>query len=201
MNAFDDEPKIFEISRLTPRARGLSWGGTAFFGFCLLSLGFLLKFMYSGPSSEKVLLFLGSFSAVCFIIALILWVASSNAQKGTLSISKDRISCRCIKNFIDIKPEEITSVERTGNVVDILYSGKTLTLKSNKASQMTIRLNEIIAAHQHPEKQIFAVPHHKTNGEEKVSEDKIREYKALVEEGLITQAQFEAIIERQNKHA
>jgi hypothetical protein len=144
----NETPEIFEIRRRTPRSRGLSWAGTIMFAHALI--GAYIIFVFSNAGAD--ISFRGAwgllvFTALFFILALILWGASSSAQNGTLLIYDDKISCRCERTFIDILPGQITSVLREGDIVRILYLGKTLTIKSEKASQIKDRVQDFISAY------------------------------------------------------
>ena len=220
MNSWDivnKEPEVFEITRHTARAGGLSWCGTFFFVAGLLCSSYLFCDLNSGrglkldvgkyfaflkklnivrtrPLTDIEAFRLTVFIVLFFIIAIILWVASKNAQRGTISFYKDKISCRCERTFVDLMPGQISSVQRDGDVVKIFYLASTLTIKSDKASRITARVQNFISE--------FKYSSNKSVGEKApvtVSADKIREYKQLVNDGIISQEQFDEIIKKLTK--
>lgn len=217
MNSWDivnKEPEVFEITRRTARAGGLSWCGTFFFITGLLCSSYLFCDLNYGRElkidASKYFAFLKKlnivrtktltdveafrwavFIVLFFLIAIILWVASKKAQRGTISFYKDKISCICERTFVDLMPGQISSVQREGDVVQIFYLASTLTIKSEKASQITARVQDFISEYKYSS--------NKPVGEKApatVSADKIREYKQLVDDGIITQEQFDEIIKK-----
>jgi len=156
--------------------------------------------IYSNVSKTITLRF-GIFIALFFICAVLMWVASSKTQNGTISISDERISCKCERTFLDIMPGQVSSVTRYKNIVKIEFGGQTLTIRSEKASQIEDRVKDFISAYRYSGKLVNAVPVPKTvpktgSKNEQLSTDKIREYKQLVDDGIISQEQFDQIIEK-----
>lgn len=202
MDNSNAQPDIFIIRRKTPRSRGFSWGGTACFGACLATAGyFCFYYLTFQDISEATAFRFGVFIALFFVVAIILWVSSSKSQNGTLSISDELISCKCERNFLDIMPGQVTSVTRYDDIVKIAFSGKTLTIRSEKASQIEDRVKDFISAYRYSGNLVTTVPTpvavRKTESQnELISADKIREYKKLVDDGIISQEQFDQIIEK-----
>lgn len=202
MDNSNAQPDIFIIRRKTPRSRGFSWGGTVSFGACLAVSAQLCYYSltFRDISGANAFRF-GILIALFFVIAIILWVVSSKSQNGTLSISDELISCKCERNFLDIMPGQVTSVTRYDDIVKIAFSGKTLTVKSEKASQIEDRVKDFISAYRYSGNLVTTVPTpvavRKTESQnELISADKIREYKKLVDDGIISQEQFDQIIEK-----
>lgn len=202
MDNSNEQPDIFFIRRKTPRARGLSWGGTIFFGAGLLTSGYfwLMTQRYPNMSGTTTFRF-GIFIALFFLCAIIMWVASSKAQNGTISISDERISCKCERTFLDIMPGQVSSVTRYDDLVKIVFCGKTLTIRSEKAAQIEDRVKDFISAYKYFGNLVNVnstpiVVQKAEPKEDSISADKIREYKQLVDDGIITQEQFDQIIEK-----
>ncbi len=217
MDLDNKEPDVFEITRYTARAAGLSWCGTFFFVTGLLASSYLffdlnsdrglkidaskyfellrkLNIVRNRPLTDVEVFRWSVFIVLFFILAIILWVASKNAQRGTIMFFDDRISCKCERTFVDLMPGQISSVRREANVVKITYLASTLTIKSDKAALIADRVQNYVNEHK------FSV--NKTDIENDsitVSPEKIREYKQLVEEGIITQDQFDEIIKKLTK--
>lgn len=219
MNSMDvvkKGPETFEITRRTARARGFSWCGTVFFALGLLCSGYLffdlnsnrglkldfswfLKLLKKMKIERKPLTNLQAvqvsiFIVLFFLIAIIFWVASKKAQKGTISFCDGKISCRCERTFVDLMPGQISSVERYGDVVKIYYLSSVLAIRSEKAAQIEDRVKDFINE--------YKFSNNITTSEKNnipVSADRIREYKQLVDEGIITKEQFDEIIKKMTK--
>lgn len=79
-------------------------------------------------------------------------------------------------------------------MIKIVFSGKTLTLVSDRATEITKNVNAFISAYSNNEFMQTA-PEPAANTQSLSPED-IRKYKQLVDEGIITQEQFDEIIKR-----
>lgn len=206
MDTYDVKPEVFKISRHTARSRALSWVGTGFFVLDLISLYLLVSILVGHGADFRNLLYFKNpvditvfirciFSALFFFIAVILWVASYNAQQGTIAFyNEEKITCRCERTFVDILPGQVSSVLQDGYYVEITYSGKTLTIMSEKAPEITERVQNFINAYKYSGNNTV-----KNSIDPLISAAKIREYKELVDEGIITQEQFDAIVAKITK--
>lgn len=206
MDTYDVKPEIYKIKRRTARARALSWVGTGFFVLDLIVLYFLAPIILSQEVDFRNLLYFENhlyvevfrsciFAALFFFIAVILWAASYNAQQGTIAFyNEEKITCRCERAFVDLLPGQVSSVQQDGNVVRIMYLNRTLTIQSENASQIRERVQNFISAYNYSGNNIV-----KNSIDPLVSAAKIREYKELVDEGIITQEQFDAIVSKITK--
>ena len=196
---FEDEPQEYYcIRRRTPRSRGLSWGGTIFFVIDLICIyNFMLIYLPTISLPDEVMISSGIIIGLFFILAIIMWVASSNAQNGTISFYENKISCICERSFIDLAPDQISSVQRDGYVVSIYFSGRKLVFKSDDADKIVDRVQDFISAYKYSGKQKISNP--VSSGSASISADRIREYKELVNDGIITQEQFDQIINKLTK--
>ncbi len=208
MNSMDvvkTGPEVFEITRRTPRARALSWVGTGLFVTDLLFsypfvsyfTGLRVKFLdvFKFKTITDVVIYRWSVFAILFLLlAIILWTASHKAQQGTISFCDDRIICKCERSTIEFLPGQISSVNRNDNVVKINFVGRTLTIKSEKAPRITEKVQDFISAYEYSGR-----PNVSVSSTSNISADKIREYKQLVDDGIITQEQFDAIIKKITK--
>ena len=95
---------------------------------------------------------------------------------------------------MDILPGQVSSVLQDGYYVEITYSGKTLTIMSEKAPEITERVQNFINAYKYSGNNTV-----KNSIDPLISAAKIREYKELVDEGIITQEQFDAIVAKITK--
>ena len=189
-----DKTEIFEITRRTPRARAFSWIGTALFGFCLCCSAQVVFLFISETSHKNLMIRFVIAAVVAFVFAICFWITSHQAQKGTITISNDKISCKCERALVEMMPEEVTSVQREGDEIIIYFSRRKLVIKSDKASQIENRVKDFISAYKYSDRSTA-----KTESQGIVSADKIREYKQLVDDGIISQEQFDQIINKITK--
>jgi hypothetical protein len=206
MDTYDVKPEIYKIKRRTARARALSWVGTGFFVLDLVVLYLLVPIILSHEVDFRNLLYFENpldvevfrkciFAALFFFIAVILWTASFNAQQGTIAFyNEEKITCRCERAFIDILPGQVTSVQQDGDVVRIMYMNRTLTIQSENASQIKERVQDFISAYKYSGNNTV-----NNSIDPLISAAKIREYKELVDEGIITKEQFDAIVSKITK--
>ena len=165
-----DKTEIFEITRRTARAACLSWCGTACFVAGILFSSYLFFDLNTGRGlkldSSRYFDFLKRMNVIrvrpltnievfrwsilislLFVLTVILWVASKRAQRGTISISNEKISCICERTFVYLMPGQISSVQRNGDRIKIFYLASTLTIKSQKAPQIEDRIKDEYKGH------------------------------------------------------
>lgn len=207
MDTYDVRPEIYKIKRRTARARALSWVGTGFFVLDLVVLYLLVPIILSHEVDFRDILYFKNpldvivfrrciFAALFFLIAVILWAASYNAQQGIIAFyNEEKITCRCERAFVDILPGQVSSVQLEGDVVRIMYLNRTLTIQSEYASQIKDRVQNFISAYKYSGNNIV-----NNSIDPLVSAAKIREYKELVNDGIITQEQFDAIVSKITKN-
>lgn len=212
-----DKTEIFEITRRTARAACLSWCGTACFVAGILFSSYLFFDLNTGRGlkldSSRYFDFLKRMNVIrvrpltnievfrwsilislLFVLTVILWVASKRAQRGTISISNEKISCICERTFVYLMPGQISSVQRNGDRIKIFYLASTLTIKSQKAPQIEDRIKDFINAYKYSDKHVSV-----DQTANSVDTGKIREYKQLVDDGIISQEQFDQIINKITK--
>lgn len=127
------------------------------------------------------------------IIGIII-LSEGKRQPGTIIFSNDKISYNCQNEMIDFLPGQITSAHQNGNIVSIVFQGKTLEVAADQASMIVQNINAFISAHQAAQAVSAApaaAPAHSS-----ISADEIRKYKQLVDDGVISQEQFEEIVRK-----
>lgn len=187
-----NSPVTFNIKRRTPEARGKSWAGTLVFGFGLLIFAAAL-FLGVMRIIENMALML---IAVPFIVVgIVLWTKSNNAQNGTLTFHSDMIMYKCGSESFKMLPGQVTHVNQSGNQVRIIFAGKTLYIVSPDATQITHNVNAFMAAYNNLAPQA-AAPAPAPVQKSAPDPDEIRKYKQLVDEGIITQQQFDEILKK-----
>ena len=193
---------VYNTKRRTPSARGKSWAGTLLVVFTLPAL-IVMVYVVSASRGSAVVAFL--IPAVMLGLGIFFWVRSGIEQNGTISFYDNKIVHKCRNEVFELLPGQISSVSQSGNVVKIVFSGKTLTFVSNQASMITQNINAFIAAYV-PGNAGYAVPAAPVAQAAPVAPapaapvvdkaEEIRKYKQLVDDGVISQEQFDAIIKK-----
>ncbi|MCR5805273.1 MAG: SHOCT domain-containing protein [Clostridia bacterium] len=199
MENTNQAPLTYAVKRRTPEARRKSWIGTAFFGIGLLYFAILMLLMTLGSGSPFSSLTGGSglelfFSVPFIVLGIVFWTKSNNSQNGTINFYNDKIVYHCRSEKYVLLPGQISHVSQSGTMIKIVFSGKTLTLVSDRATEITKNVNAFISAYSNNEFMQTA-PEPAANTQSLSPED-IRKYKQLVDEGIITQEQFDEIIKR-----
>ena len=193
---------VYNTKRRTPSARGKSWAGTLLVVFTLPAL-IVMVYVVSASRGSAVVAFL--IPAVMLGLGIFFWVRSGIEQNGTISFYDNKIVHKCRNEVFELLPGQISSVSQSGNVVKIVFSGKTLTFVSNQATLITQNINAFIAAYV-PGNAGYAVPAAPVAQAAPVAPtpaapvvdkaEEIRKYKQLVDDGVISQEQFDAIIKK-----
>ncbi len=192
----------YRIKRRTPRARGLSWAGTILF---ILTIPAIFSAIVFGPFSTdtQIMMYIGGIF-VLFALAIAFWIMSGVAQNGVLSFYDDRIVSSCGYEKFEMMPGQVSAAMQSGNVVKIVFSGRTLTIVSIQAAEIVSNVNAFIAAYSGavtgpaaPAAVPVAAPVAAAPAAPVVDKaEEIRKYKQLVDDGVISQEQFDAIIKK-----
>ena len=193
---------VYNTKRRTPSARGKSWAGTLLVVFCV-PVAIVLMTVVSMNKGEGGWVML--IPVVMVALGIFFWVRSGIEQNGTISFYDNKIVHKCRNEVFELLPGQISSVSQSGNVVKIVFSGKTLTFVSNQASMITQNINAFIAAYV-PGNAGYAVPAAPVAQDAPVAPtpaapvvdkaEEIRKYKQLVDDGVISQEQFDEIIKK-----
>lgn len=143
--------------------------------------------------------------SVILIVTGILIAAESGQKTGSIVIDQNQIRYQCKKEKIVFLPGQITSVLQEGNVVSIAYQGKTFKVIVPKAAELVSNINAFIEACPANNTQVSAPNASNDVGKQGEVETQpvnildpvtIREYKKLVDDGVISQEQFEEIVRK-----
>ena len=195
---------VYNTQRRTPSARGKSWAGTILF-ILLIPVTAVLVALLRGNLDGARGLIVVIIPAAMLALAIVFWARSGIEQNGTISFYDDRIVHKCRSEVFDIFPGQISSVSQSGNVVKIVFSGMTLTFVSAQAAMIVQNVNAFTAAYAPgnagyaapaaaPVAAPVAAPAPAAPAADKAEE--IRKYKQLVDDGVISQEQFDAIIKK-----
>lgn len=197
---------VYNTKRRTPSARGKSWAGTLCFFFGAIAFLGILAFGII-RSNEAILIWM-LVSVVPIVLGIVFWARSGVEQNGTISFYDDRIVHKCRNEVFEFFPGQISSVVQSGNVVKIVFAGKTLTFVSVQAAIITQNINAFISAYAPgnagyaapaaaPVAAPAAAPAPAAPAAPAVDKaEEIRKYKQLVDDGVISQEQFDAIIKK-----
>ena len=196
---------VYNTKRRTPSARGKSWAGTILVVFSVPTL-IVMVYVLSASRGSAVIAFM--IPAVMLGLGIFFWVRSGIEQNGTISFYDNKIVHKCRNEVFELLPGQISSVAQSGNVVKVIFSGITLTFVSAQATQITQNINAFIAAYA-PGNAGYAVPAAPVAPAAQPAPvaqapaapavdkaEEIRKYKQLVDDGVISQEQFDAIIKK-----
>ena len=195
----------YRIKRRTPRARGLSWAGTILFILTIPAIFLAISFGRFYTDTQTMIVIAVIF--VLFALAIAFWIMSGVSQNGVLSFYDDRIVSSCGYEKFEMMPGQVSAAMQSGNVVKIVFSGRTLTLVSFQAAEIVSNVNAFIAAYSGavtgpaaPAAAPVAVPVAAAPAAPAApvvdKAEEIRKYKQLVDDGVISQEQFDAIIKK-----
>ena len=195
-------PIVFRIKRRTPRARKLSWLATMLFAigvFVVISIFFC---GFTIPSTADWILYLLIPAIAFFVFGIVFWTKSNNAQNATLAFYNDKIVYKGIGETIEMFPGQVSHAQQSGKVVKIVFSGKTLTIVSEQADDVTNNVNSFVSAYTNAavaaavQVPVATAPAQASAPTPSLSPEDIRKYKQLVDDGVITQEQFDEILKK-----
>lgn len=186
---------VYYTKRRTPSARGKSWVGTLLFIFSFPAL-FVLAAMNAGRSALLI-------PGIMILGGIIFWIISGVEQNGTISFYDNKIVHKCRREVFELYPGQVSSVSQSGKVVKIIFSGKTLTFVSDNADQITQSVDSFISTYAPantgyaaPVAPVVSIAPVNTSAPVSDKTEEIRKYKQLVDDGVITQEQFDAILKK-----
>ncbi|MBR6987694.1 MAG: hypothetical protein IKH82_06465 [Clostridiales bacterium] len=200
---------VYNVRRHTPSATGNKGCGTIFFAAAIL---LVILFVFAlinkiDPILKKALMYF-LISAVLALIGFLIFLYTNVSWSGTLKFYNDRIEYRLNngREQFTILPGQLSKIVLVNNgIIKIVFGRTTLPLDTRQAREIADKLNEFIAAHPYPVYTAYpvnampapapvqapAAPPARLNPEE------IRGYRKLVEDGVITDEQFNKIISNQ----
>jgi len=144
---------------------------------------------------EKYFLFILTWLAMIALLCMGPYLLSNRKQKGKLLFYDDRLSYVAAKELspsnpssITILPEQVSSIQPIGdNMIKIIYLGQTLCVISEQAAEIHQRITEMTKQ---------SDPTQNSKSTDAISAEDIRKYKQLVDDGIISQEQFDEIIKK-----
>ena len=202
-------PQTFEIKRRTPGARAkLIIGRVAIVVSFLLIVVFVVL-ASSGAADEGAAFIPLGIAAPIIIVGIVLCVSSNNSMDGTMTFYKGKAIYTCGNEHFEILPDKITAAHRSFEKVMIVFSGIKLKVVSEQAPEIMkcldvlVNSSERTEAESEPEEpaevseqeEVTKKPA-ETSGSNLIDPNILREYKKLVDEGVITQEQFNEILRK-----
>lgn len=206
MENTNSKPLEFVVFRRNPRD-----GWKVPVGIGLIITGIIQSLLMVYIAYVAQLEFLSGVAGIAILVSVILIVtgiliaAESGQKTGSIVIDQNQIRYQCKKEKIVFLPGQITSVLQEGNVVSIAYQGKTLKVVVPKAAELVSNINAFIEACPANNTQVSAPNASNDVGKQGEVETQpvnildpvtIREYKKLVDDGVISQEQFEEIVRK-----
>lgn len=206
MENTNSKPLEFVVFRRNPRD-----GWKVPVGIGLIITGIIQSLLMVYIAYVAQLEFLSGVAGIAILVSVILIVtgiliaAESGQKTGSIVIDQNKIRYQCKKEKIVFLPGQITSVLQEGNVVSIAYQGKTLKVVVPKAAELVSNINAFIEACPANNTQVSAPNASNDVGKQGEVETQpvnildpvtIREYKKLVDDGVISQEQFEEIVRK-----
>ena len=206
MENTNSKPLEFVVFRRNPRD-----GWKVPVGIGLIITGIIQGLLMCYIAYVAQLEFLSGVAGIAMLVSVILIVtgiliaAESGQKTGSIVIDQNQIRYQCKKEKIVFLPGQITSVLQEGNVVSIAYQGKTFKVIVPKAAELVSNINAFIEACPANNTQVSAPNAFNDVGKQGEVETQpvnildpvtIREYKKLVDDGVISQEQFEEIVRK-----
>ena len=206
MENTNSKPLEFVVFRRNPRE-----GWKVPVGIGLIVTGIVQALLLGYIAYVAQLEFLSGVAGIAILVSVILIVtgiliaAESGQKTGSIVIDQNQIRYQCKKEKIVFLPGQITSVLQEGNIVSSAYQGKTLKVVVPKATELVSNINAFIEASPANDTQVSVYNVTNDAGQQGGIETQpvnildpvtIREYKKLVDDGVISQEQFEEIVRK-----
>ena len=209
----DKDSSVFEVTRRIRGSKAKSIVGFVLFIFGLAFLIGLISLACSGSADSGLIVCFIILTTLSFIIGAVLQTRKS--EEGTLTFYPDKIVFSGNKTKMELYASEIRVAQKKADVLKIVAANKTLVVIADQAEAIALKIRELLhtadgddgvtATEQTPE---IDNEQPQENAEEESSTeadtastpaekaDALREYKKLVDEGVLTQEQFEEIVKK-----
>ena len=209
----DKDSSVFEVTRRIRGSKAKSIVGFVLFIFGLAFLIGLISLACSGSADSGLIVCFIILTTLSFIIGAVLQTRKS--EEGTLTFYPDKIVFSGNKTKMELYASEIRVAQKKADVLKIVAANTTLVVIADQAEAIALKIRELLhtadgddgvtATEQTPE---IDNEQPQENAEEESSTeadtastpaekaDALREYKKLVDEGVLTQEQFEEIVKK-----
>lgn len=194
-------PQSFDIKRRTPGARAKLIIGRIAIVVSFLLIAVFVAIVSSGAAGEGVAFIPLGIAAPVIITGIVLCASSNNSMNGTMTFLKDKAIYQCGDERFEILPDKITAAHRSYEKVLIVFSGIKLRIVSEQAPEIMHCLDIMVnpSDRSEAEEAPDAADRDEPTSTERaalIDPNILREYKKLVDEGVLTQEQFDEIVRK-----
>lgn len=194
-------PQSFDIKRRTPGARAKLIIGRIAIVVSFLLIAVFVAIVSSGAAGEGVAFIPLGIAAPVIITGIVLCASSNNSMNGTMTFLKDKAIYQCGDERFEILPDKITAAHRSYEKVLIVFSGIKLRIVSEQAPEIMHCLDIMVnpSDGSEAEEAPDAADRDEPTSTERaalIDPNILREYKKLVDEGVLSQEQFDEIVRK-----
>ena len=194
-------PQSFDIKRRTPGARAKLIIGRIAIVVSFLLIAVFVAIVSSGAAGEGVAFIPLGIAAPVIITGIVLCASSNNSMNGTMTFLKDKAIYQCGDERFEILPDKITAAHRSYEKVLIVFSGIKLRIVSEQAPEIMHCLDIMVnpSDRSEAEEAPDAADRDEPTSTERaalIDPNILREYKKLVDEGVLSQEQFDEIVRK-----
>lgn len=194
-------PQSFDIKRRTPGARAKLIIGRIAIVVSFLLIAVFVAIVSSGAAGEGVAFIPLGIAAPVIVVGIVLCASSNNSMNGTMTFLKDKAIYQCGDERFEILPDKITAAHRSYEKVLIVFSGIKLRIVSEQAPEIMHCLDIMVnpSDRSEAEEAPDAADRDEPTSTERaalIDPNILREYKKLVDEGVLTQEQFDEIVRK-----
>lgn len=194
-------PQSFDIKRRTPGARAKLIIGRIAIVVSFLLIAVFVAIVSSGAAGEGVAFIPLGIAAPVIIVGIVLCASSNNSMNGTMTFLKDKAIYQCGDERFEIIPDKITAAHRSYEKVLIVFSGIKLRIVSEQAPEIMHCLDVMVnpSDRSEAEEAPDAADRDEPTSTERaalIDPNILREYKKLVDEGVLSQEQFDEIVRK-----
>ena len=194
-------PQSFDIKRRTPGARAKLIIGRIAIVVSFLLIAVFVAIVSSGAAGEGVAFIPLGIAAPVIVVGIVLCASSNNSMNGTMTFLKDKAIYQCGDERFEILPDKITAAHRSYEKVLIVFSGIKLRIVSEQAPEIMHCLDIMVnpSDRSEAEEAPDAADRDEPTSTERaalIDPNILREYKKLVDEGVLSQEQFDEIVRK-----
>lgn len=193
------DPEVFEVKRQIKGSNTRGLIGFIFFVLGIISIVLLVTIATKTGAGSGIIAFFSSLIIIFFIIGSVLQIKSS--ENGELMFQQDIMIYKNAKQSIEIHPKDIKVAQRKGELIKIVAAGRTIVFTSDKSEAIADKIRCFLDTETDDDNVELDAVDSKTlvNTDEKTpaqKADSLREYKKLVDDGVITQEQFDEFVKK-----
>ena len=211
-----NDSSVFEVTRRIRGSKAKSIVGFILFVFGLAFVLGLISFACSGGTDSGLIVCFIILTVLSFVIGAVLQTKKS--EEGTLTFYPDKIVFSGNKTKLELYVSEISVAQKKADVLKIVAANTTLVVIADQADEIALKIRELLHTAdgddsvsvteqtsevdteqpQGNEEEESSVPSPKADAASTPAEkaEALREYKKLVDEGVLTKEQFDEIVKK-----